>query len=100
MQNDSIVFNFCYPIIKKDSLPTIKDVVYKEFIGMKSLKAIYNGNYMTSDRAWYTLLDYAKKNAIEVDKKPIEFFFNNPNMGGDAFRWKAEIYMPLSDSNE
>ena len=100
MQNDSIVFNFCYPIIKKDSLPTIKDVVYKEFIGMKSLKAIYNGNYMTSDRAWYTLLDYAKKNAIEVDKKPIEFFFNNPNMGGDALRWKAEIYMPLSDSNE
>ena len=100
MQNDSIVFNFCYPIIKKDSLPTIKNVVYKEFIGMKSLKAIYNGNYMTSDRAWYTLLDYAKKNAIEVDKKPIEFFFNNPNMGGDALRWKAEIYMPLSDSNE
>tara|TARA_R110002074_G_scaffold208401_2_gene377007 strand:- start:9492 stop:10391 length:900 start_codon:yes stop_codon:yes gene_type:complete len=100
MQNDSIVFNFCYPIIKKDSLPTIKNVVYKEFIGMKSLKAIYNGNYMTSERAWYTLLDYAKKNAIEVDKKPIEFFFNNPNMGGDALRWKAEIYMPLSDSNE
>jgi effector-binding domain-containing protein len=100
MQNDSIVFNFCYPIIKNDSLPTIKDVVYKEFIGMKSLKAIYNGNYMTSDRAWYTLLDYAKKNAIQVDKKPIEFFFNNPNMGGDALRWKAEIYMPLSDSNE
>ncbi|WP_339667046.1 AraC family transcriptional regulator, partial [Maribacter arcticus] len=100
MQNDSIVFNFCYPIIKKDTLPTIKDIVYKEFIGMKSLKAVYNGNYMTSDRAWYTLLDYAEKNDIEVDKKPIEFFFNNPNMGGDALRWKAEIYMPLLDSDE
>ena len=100
MQNDSIVFDFCYPIIKKDTLPTIKDIVYKEFIGMKSLKAVYNGNYMTSDRAWYTLLDYAEKNGIEVDKKPIEFFFNNPNMGGDALRWKAEVYMPLSDSDE
>lgn len=100
MQNDSIVFDFCYPIIKKDTLPTIKNIVYKEFIGMKSLKAVYNGNYMTSDRAWYTLLDYAEKNGIEVDKKPIEFFFNNPNMGGDALRWKAEVYMPLSDSDE
>ena len=100
MQNDSIVFNFCYPIIKKDTLPTIKDLVYKEFIGTNSLKAVYNGNYMTSDRAWYTLLDYAEKNGIEVDQKPIEFFFNNPNMGGDALRWKAEIYMPLLDSDE
>ncbi|MEP2279337.1 AraC family transcriptional regulator [Maribacter sp.] len=100
MQNDSISFNFCYPIIKTDSLPIIKDLVYKEFIGMKSLKAIYNGNYMTSDRAWYTLLDYAKEKNIDVDKKPIEFFFNNPNMGGDALRWKAEIFMPLTDQDE
>ncbi|TDS12560.1 effector-binding domain-containing protein [Maribacter caenipelagi] len=97
MQNDSISFNFCYPIIKTDSLPTIKDLIYKEFIGMKSLKAIYNGNYMTSDRAWYTLLDYAKEKNIKVDPKPIEFFFNNPNMGGDALRWKAEVFLPIKE---
>ncbi|APQ16957.1 transcriptional regulator [Maribacter hydrothermalis] len=95
MQNDSIAFNFCYPIIKTDSLPIIKNLIYKDFTGRRSLKAIYNGNYMTSDRAWYTLLNYAKKNNIEVDKKPIEFFFNNPNMGGDALRWNAEIFMPI-----
>lgn len=100
MQNDSISFNFCYPIIKTDSLPFIKNLVYKEFIGMKSLKAIYNGNYMTSDRAWYTLLDYAREKNIDVDRKPIEFFFNNPNMGGDALRWKAEVFMPLTDQDE
>lgn len=97
MQNDSISFNFCYPIIKTDSLPTIKDLIYKEFIGMKSLKAIYNGNYMTSDRAWYTLLDYAIEKNIEVEPKPIEFFFNNPNMGGDALRWKAEVFLPIKE---
>ena len=97
MQNDSISFNFCYPIIKTDSLPFIKNLVYKEFIGMKSLKAIYNGNYMTSDRAWYTLLDYAKEKNIRVDHKPIEFFFNNPNMAGDALRWKAEVFMPIAE---
>lgn len=100
MQNDSISFNFCYPIIKSDTLPIIKDLVYKEFIGKKSLKAVYNGNYMTSDRAWYTLLDYAEEKNIDIEKKPIEFFFNNPNMGGDALRWKAEIFMPLADQDE
>lgn len=100
MQNDSISFNFCYPIIQTDTLPVIKDITYKEFIGKKSLKAAYNGNYMTSDRAWYALLNYAKNNNLNVEKTPIEYFFNNPNMGGDALRWKAEVFLPIVESNE
>ena len=39
-------------------------------------------------------------NNIKVDAKPIEFFFNNPNMGGDALLWKTEVFMPLLDSDE
>ncbi|WP_437369619.1 GyrI-like domain-containing protein [Maribacter litoralis] len=97
---DSVAFNFCYPILKTDSLPFIKDITYKELKGSKTLKAIYNGNYITSDRAWYALLDYAKKNNIAVKAKPIEFFHNNPNMGGDALYWKTEIFMPLADQDE
>jgi len=100
MKNDSIAFNFCYPIIQTDSLPEIKDIFYKEFKGQKSLKAIYNGNYITSDRAWYTLLEYAEKNKIAVENTPVEFFFNNPNMGGDALRWNAEVFLPLSNQDE
>lgn len=99
-KNDSISFNFCYPIIRTDSLPKIQNVIYKELPAKKALKAIYNGNYITSDRAWYALLDYAKTEHIKVEPKPIEFFFNNPNMGGDALRWKAEVFMPLSDPDE
>ncbi|WP_036156943.1 GyrI-like domain-containing protein [Maribacter forsetii] len=98
--NDSLAFDFCYPILKVDSLPVIKDITYKEFNGLKSLKAIYNGNYITSDRAWYALLDYAEKNNIAVNKKPIEFFYNNPNMGGDALYWKTEVFMPLTEQDE
>jgi len=95
MDKDSIHFNFCYPIIKNDSLPVHKLIKYKQFEDKNTLKAIYNGNYITSDRAWYSLIDYAKKNNIEIEKKPIEIFYNNPNMGGDALQWKAEIYLPL-----
>lgn len=97
IQTDSIAFNFCYPIIETDSLPKIKDIVYKTFVGKKALKAIYNGNYITSDRAWYALLDHAEKNNLEIEKTPVEFFFNNPNMGGNELRWKAEIFMPLKE---
>jgi len=95
MQKDSIHFNFCYPIIKNDSLPQHNLIKYKEFVGKKALKAIYNGNYITSDRAWYALIDYAKKNNIEIENLPVEIFYNNPNMGGDELKWKAEIYLPI-----
>lgn len=95
IEKDSIAFNFCYPIIENDSLPTIQNITYRTFEGKTALKAIYNGNYITSDRAWYALLDYADVNGLEVHKTPVEFFFNNPNMGGNELRWKAEVFMPL-----
>lgn len=95
MDKDSIHYNFCYPIIKSDSLPIHELIKYKHFDGKKALKAIYNGNYITSDRAWYALIDYARNNNIDVSNKPIEVFYNNPNMGGDELNWKAEIYMPI-----
>ena len=94
---DSISYNFCYPIIKSDSLPQNDVIKYKKFKGFKALKAIYNGNYITSDRAWYALLDYAKKNGMEVMERPVEVFFSNPNFGGNELEWVAEIYMPLKE---
>lgn len=96
MDNDSIHFNFCYPIIKNDSLPFDKIIKYKNIKNTKALKAIYNGNYISSDRAWYALIDYARKKNIKVEKKPIEIFYNNPNMGGNSLKWKAEVFLPIN----
>ena len=97
IDKDSIVFNFCYPIIKSDTLPKIKGLAYKQIQSKRAIKSIYNGNYITSDRAWYAMIDYAKKNDLKIEKLPIEVFYSNPNMGGNALTWKAEIYMPLKE---
>ena len=94
-QNDSIAYNFCFPVIKSDSLPIDPRIQYKQYSGVKALKATYNGNYITSDRAWYALLDYADNHDIVVDKKPLEVFYSNPNFGGDELQWEAEIFMPV-----
>jgi len=94
-QNDSIAYNFCFPVIKSDSLPIDPRIQYKQYNGVKALKATYNGNYITSDRAWYALLDYADNHDIVVDKKPLEVFYSNPNFGGDELQWEAEIFMPV-----
>lgn len=99
-ETDSIQFDFCYPIIKSDSLPVHPDLKYKQFNSRNALMAIYNGNYITSDRAWYALLDYAGKNNIDITELPVEVFHNNPNMGGDALSWKTEVYMPLKNADD
>lgn len=98
--NDSLDYIFAMPIIRSDRLPMVTDIKYKRFFAKKALKAIYNGNYITSDRAWYALLDYAKKKNIEVEAKPVEIFFNNPNTGSGELNWKAEIFMPIKDSDD
>lgn len=99
-ETDSIQFDFCYPIIKSDSLPQHPDLKYKQFNSRNALMAVYNGNYITSDRAWYALMDYAGKNDIQVTGFPVEVFQNNPNMGGDALTWKAEIYLPIKNVDD
>ena len=98
-QKDSITFHFCYPIKKNDSLPDLGEIKYKEINAIRALKAEFNGNYIFSDRAWYVLRDYAAKNDLEVTDAPLEIFYNNPNMGGDELRWRADIYMPLKQSD-
>lgn len=98
MKNDSIQYNFCYPIVKSDSLPINDEIKYKDFQSVKAIKAIYNGNYITSDRAWYKLLNYAQEHNVEVVNTPIEVFYNNPSLGGNELEWKAEIFMPIKES--
>ncbi|MEX0274803.1 MAG: AraC family transcriptional regulator [Flavobacteriaceae bacterium] len=97
---DSIEVDFCFPIVKSDTLPQHPLLKYRVLGGKKALKAIYNGNYITSDRAWYTLLHQAKKQGVDVKETPVEVFHNNPNTGGGELSWKAEIYMPLMQEGE
>lgn len=100
LKTDSISYNFCFPIVRSEKLPITKDIKYKRMFEKEAIHAVYNGNYITSDRAWYALLAYAKRNNIEVENKPLEIFFNNPNMGGNELDWKADIYMPLKKESK
>ncbi|WP_088339681.1 GyrI-like domain-containing protein [Robiginitalea sediminis] len=99
-EKDSLNYNFCFPIIRSDHLPQHPEVSYKRIFPERALKAEYYGNYITSDRAWYALLDYAEQNGIPVDPTPVEVFYNNPNTGGDMLNWKAEIYLPILEENK
>jgi effector-binding domain-containing protein len=90
----TVKFDFCFPIIKPEFLPASDAVIYKEFGKEKALKAIYYGNYITSDRTWYELLQYAKSKGYETGL-PVEQFYDNPNLGLNETKWRAEIYLPI-----
>ncbi|WP_340199753.1 GyrI-like domain-containing protein [Ascidiimonas sp. W6] len=91
-----IEFDFCFPTEKRDSLPKNPLVFFKTIPAQKAIKAVFYGNYKSSDRAWYALYDYATRNEIGIKLQPREVFFNNPNAGGDDKNWKSEIFMPLN----
>ena len=96
-QKDSLTYDFCYPIIRSEKLPQIHNIKYQRLFKKPSIKATYNGNYITSDRAWYALLKYAETEGLEVTGLPIEVFFSNPSVGAGEKDWLAEIYMPLKE---
>lgn len=97
LNKNTIDFRFCFPIKQNDSLPIDKFVKFDVLKPTKALKAIYNGNYITSDRGWFALHEYAKRHNIDIENTPLEIFYNNPHYGGNELDWKAEIYMPIKN---
>lgn len=94
-EENTIDFDFCFPIEKTDSLPPTDLIQFQTTAPKKYLKTVFNGNYRISDKAWYYLLDYAQRNDIAIDLLPTEVFLNDPHAGGNSLEWKAHILVPL-----
>jgi effector-binding domain-containing protein len=94
-QDKEIVsFNYCFPIPKNTKYIPDNDVKFKTIPAIKGIQATYYGNFRTSDRAWFTILDYAKKHDIKLKNSPLEHFLDNPFNGGNELEWKTEIIIP------
>ncbi|WP_109302487.1 GyrI-like domain-containing protein [Aquimarina sp. AU474] len=97
-KNNKIKFDFGVPIVRKDTVPdTIPNIKFNNIKSRKALKATFYGNYSISDEAWLVLLEYADKNNISVEHKPLEIFYNNPMAGGNQIEWKAEVFLPIKE---
>ncbi|MGO4817538.1 GyrI-like domain-containing protein [Flavobacterium sp. W22_SRS_FP1] len=94
---EMVSFNYCFPIAKNTKYVPDANVKFKTIPAMKGIQATYFGNFRTSDRAWFTLLDYAKKNDVKLDTKPLEHFLDNPFLGGNELEWKTEIIIPYAN---
>jgi effector-binding domain-containing protein len=93
---ETLEFNYCFPISKKAKYVANPRVKFKTIPAVKGLKATYFGNFRTSDRAWFALLDYAKMQGIELDAKVVEHFLANPFNGGNELEWQTKIIIPFA----
>lgn len=91
-----LTFNYCFPVSKNATQVADPNVKFKVIPAMKGLKATYYGNFRTSDRAWFALLDYAKRNDIELENKVLENFLANPFNGGNELEWETKIIIPFA----
>ena len=98
--SQEIDFDFCFPVPKNKTYPKFEGVTLKNIPKENALKTIFNGNYIISDRGWYTLIDYAQRKKIAVSPFPIELYYNDPHSGTDEMTWKTEIFFPLANENK
>lgn len=96
---ETVSFNYCFPISKTTKYIPDANVKFKLIPAFKGLKATYFGNYRTSDRAWFTLLDYAKTHNLKLEHNVLEHFLDNPFNGGNELEWKTEIIIPFAKNN-
>lgn len=94
-QEGMIKFDFCFPLDRSVKPPATDMFEFKTFSPQYALKAEYHGNYITSDRAWYTLVDFANRNGYKITSLPVELFYDNPSLGLNEEKWKAEVFLPI-----
>jgi effector-binding domain-containing protein len=96
LDKETIDFNYCFPV-EKPTNNIVNDVVkFKTLPAVKGLEATYYGNFRTSDRAWFALMDYAKKHNLKLENKVLEHFLSNPFNGGEELQWETKIIIPFA----
>lgn len=96
----TIAFDFCFPIKESDSLPASDRVEFKVAPAINGLKTSFNGNYNIADKAWYRILDYAEQNNIPIINLPTEVYMDDPHSGTDAITWEAQVFMPIKSQKD
>ncbi|WP_278034801.1 hypothetical protein [Flavobacterium nitratireducens] len=96
-EKELLKFNYCFPIPKNTKYIPDQHVKFKKIPAMRGIQATYFGNYRTSDRAWFAILDYAKRNKIKLQNRVLEHFLANPFNGGNELEWEAKIIIPFED---
>lgn len=94
---DSIDFDFCFPILHPELVPSHPEIKTKIVSVPRALRVDFYGNYSYSDYTWSRLFDEVKRSGYENSGRIVEIYYNDPHTGGNDLNWKAGIYMELKN---
>jgi effector-binding domain-containing protein len=95
-EKNIIDFEFCFPVNLVQDIKPSGEVKFRQIPSTPALKAVFNGNYRLSHKAWFDLLYTAEEKNLKIQGLPLEVFFNNPNVESTPSpTWKAVIYLPV-----
>lgn len=92
---DSIDFDFCFPVLYPERIPTHPEIGFRLVSVPTALRADFYGNYSYSDYTWNLLFAEAQKKDLQTSGRIVEIFYNDPHNGGNDLDWKAGIYLEL-----
>lgn len=97
--NDSVSFDFCFPISPTHAVPEHPKIKFMTVESMDAVETDFYGNYSLTDFTWYNLAEEAKRLGYRSNHKLIEVYLNDPHEGGNELEWKAEIYLGIEPVN-
>ncbi|MAZ27607.1 MAG: hypothetical protein CL868_11095 [Cytophagaceae bacterium] len=92
--NDYITFDFCFPILKNDSLRLTPKTHFISLPSLPSYSAAYKGNYKYSHRQWAEMGSKLAEEGAAHQDTIIEVYHNSPLVDTNPKSWKATIYIP------
>jgi effector-binding domain-containing protein len=93
VENDSICFDFCFPIRNRELIPSHPLISFKHVDGMEAVQSDFYGNYSITDLSWFRLAEEAEKMGYTSTGRLLEVYHNDPHGGGNELEWKAEIFL-------
>lgn len=93
---EDAMIEVCIPIKEKFQA---KNIQIKTISSIKALKTTHIGTYESLGYAYKAILDYAKKNHIELDTPTREVYLKGPGMfmKGNPHKYITEIYIPIKE---
>ena len=94
--DDSVFFDFCFPVQHIDAIPFHPQISYRYVEEMQACKSVFHGNYSISDISWLNLAKGLEEAGHSPSGTLIEVYLNDPHSGGNELEWKAEIFLGIA----
>ncbi len=93
IENNYINFDFCFPLKGDKDFPQTASIFIKDLPVYEAIQGQFQGNYVFSYYFWPDVLKLSSGNYQKDHLEILEIFNDNPEMGGNASQWKAELYL-------